>query len=86
MVEFDISLTGPLKNFKNTYSTSLKTSGEILLKDVEFRTGYTPLAFRNFNGKFFFNNLDLGIQNFSGYMSDRVILSYRGSSRTSFPT
>jgi hypothetical protein len=68
MIEFDISLTGPLRNFKDTYSTTLKTSGEILLKNVEFRTGYTPLVFRNFNGKFFFNNLDLGIQNFSGYI------------------
>ncbi|MBR9999370.1 MAG: hypothetical protein KFF73_10385 [Cyclobacteriaceae bacterium] len=68
MIDFDISVTGPLKNFKNTYATSLKTSGEILLQDVEIHTGYTPLAFRDFNGKFFFNNLDLGIQNFSGYI------------------
>jgi hypothetical protein len=68
LVDFDINLTGSLRNFKKSYSTSLRTSGEILLKDVEIRTVYSPLAFRNFNGKFFFNNLDLGIQNFSGHV------------------
>jgi len=68
LIDFDISLTGSLRNFKKSYATSLRTSGEVLLQDVELSTVYSPLPFRNFNGKFFFNNLDLGIQNFSGYI------------------
>lgn len=68
LIDFDISLSGSLKNFKKSYSSNLKTSGEILLRDVGIGTVYSPLPFRNFNGKFFFNNLDLGIQNFSGYI------------------
>ncbi len=68
LVDFDIKLTGSLRNFKKSYATSLRTSGEVLLRDVEIHTVYSPLPFRNFNGKFFFNNLDLGIQNFSGYV------------------
>lgn len=68
LIDFDISLTGSLRNFKKSYASSLRTSGEILLQDVELSTVYSPLPFRKFNGKFFFNNLDLGIQNFSGYI------------------
>jgi hypothetical protein len=68
LIDFDISLTGSLRNFKKSYATSLRTSGEILLQDVELNTVYSPLPFKNFNGKFFFNNLDLGIQNFSGHI------------------
>jgi hypothetical protein len=68
MVDFDIILNGNLKNLKKTYSGNLKTSGEIYLRDVELHTMYSPLVFRDFNGKFYFNNQDLGIQNFTGYV------------------
>ena len=68
LVDFDILLTGNLRNLKKSYAGNLRTSGEIYFREVELHTVYSPLVFRNFNGKFFFNNLDLGIRNFSGYI------------------
>jgi hypothetical protein len=69
-IEFDIKLTGRINDLKNKKANNVKASGDLFLKQVNFKTKYSPLEFRKFNGKFFFNNLDLAIQNFSGQIGE----------------
>ena len=66
LIDFDIRLKGRLRNLKQNYAKEIKTAGEINFENVGIKTIYSELPFRNFNGRFYFNNLDLGIQNFTG--------------------
>jgi hypothetical protein len=69
-IEFDIKLTGHINDLKNKKTNNVKASGDLFLNQVNFKTKYSPLEFRKFNGKFFFNNLDLAIENFSGQIGE----------------
>jgi len=69
-IEFDIKLTGRINDLKNRKTNSVKASGDLFLKQVNFKTKYSPIEFRRFNGQFYFNNLDLAIQNFSGEIGE----------------
>ena len=69
-VDFDIKLTGRINDLKNKKTNSVKASGDISMKNVNFRTAYSPLEFRKINGRFSFNNLDLAIERFSGQIGE----------------
>jgi hypothetical protein len=84
-IEFDIELTGRINDLKNKKTNSVQATGDLLLKQVNFLTSYSPIEFRRFNGQFYFNNLDLAIRNFTGQIgqsdfelsgSFRNIISY----------
>jgi len=69
-IEFDIKLSGRIKDLKDKKANSVKASGDLMLKQVNFITKYSPIEFKRFNGKFYFNNLDLDIENFSGRIGE----------------
>jgi len=69
-IEFDIRLTGRINDLKNKKTNNVKASGDLSLKQVNFKTKYSPIEFRKFNGDFYFNNLDLAIRNFSGQIGE----------------
>jgi len=69
-IEFDVKLSGRINDLKSKKSNSVSASGNLRLKNVNFVTKYSSLIFRDFNGQFYFNNLDLAIQNFSGQIGE----------------
>jgi hypothetical protein len=77
-IEFDIKLSGRINDLKDKKANNVSASGDLFMKNVSFKTSYSPLEFRKFNGRFFFNNLDLVIENFSGQIgkSDFIISGF----------
>jgi len=69
-IEFDIRLSGRINDLKNKKTNSVSASGDLRMHKVNFVTRFSPLEFRNFNGHFYFNNLDLAIQNFTGQIGE----------------
>jgi hypothetical protein len=69
-IAFDIKLSGRINDLKNKKTNSVKASGDLFLKQISFTTRYNPIKFRKFNGRFYFNNLDLDIQNFTGQIGE----------------
>lgn len=67
LVDIDISFEGKIKNLRNN-NTAIKTSGEIILKNLEFELASSKLPFKNFKGSFIFKNDDLAISDFSGHI------------------
>ncbi len=66
LVDLDISFEGKIKNLRNNNNAAIKTSGEIILKNLQFELTSSQLPFRNFKGSFIFKNDDLAISDFSG--------------------
>lgn len=67
LVDVDISFEGKIKNLRNN-NAAIKTSGEIILKNLQFELTSSKLPFRDFKGSFIFKNDDLAISDFSGYI------------------
>lgn len=66
-MQVDITFDGPVNYLKAAKSMNkFKTSGEILIHDMNFRLAKNRLPFENFNGHFLFNGRDLAISNFNG--------------------
>ncbi len=66
MIDFGLQLRGMISELKDRKPSAIRTSGQISLKNVNFRTWFSDLSFSGINGDFFFNNMDLAIQDFSG--------------------
>jgi len=63
----DIKFNGPVKYLQTASSMDkFKTSGEILIRDLNFNLSGYRLPFKNFNGHFLFNGRDLAISDFTG--------------------
>ena len=63
----DIKFNGPVKYLQTASSMDkFKTSGEILIRDLNFNLEGNSLPFENFNGHFLFNGRDLAISDFRG--------------------
>jgi len=69
-IDFDIVLSGRLNDLKLRKANNVKASGNLELKDISVKTEFTDLDFNDFNGKFFFNNLDLAIEEFNGKIGE----------------
>lgn len=65
-LQFNIRLTGQLKSLKNKNAGNVRATGNVNLDNISMVTRYSYLPFENLNGELYFNNLDLGIRNFSG--------------------
>lgn len=66
LIEMDIAFEGKINNLKKKGHASSRTSGEIILKDLQFDLTSSKLPFKNFKGSFIFKNDDLAISDFSG--------------------
>lgn len=69
-VHFNLQLQGSLRGLRENNSGDVRAAGGIDLHDVFFITSYTPLPFKDLNGRLVFNNLDLGIQNLNGWVGE----------------
>ena len=66
-VQLDISFDGPVNQLKSPSSADkFKTSGEMIVTDMNFSLKENSLPFQDFNGHFLFNGRDLAISNFKG--------------------
>ena len=68
LVDMDISFEGKIKNLRKNNSAAIKTSGEIILKNLQFELASSKLPFKDFKGSFIFKNDDLAISDFSGFV------------------
>src|SRR5690606_3177794 len=68
LVDMDISFEGKIKNLRKNNSAAIKTSGEIILKNLQFELASSKLPFKDFKGSFIFKNDDLAISDFSGFI------------------
>lgn len=66
LVDLDILFEGKINNLRNNNSAAIKTSGEIILKNLQFELASSKLPFKDFKGSFIFKNDDLAISDFSG--------------------
>ena len=66
-VQLDISFDGLVNQLKSPRSADkFKTSGEMIVTDMNFSLKENSLPFKDFNGHFLFNGRDLAISNFKG--------------------
>lgn len=65
-IDVNMSFKGPLEAIKNPkkYKNKLRSTGEIQIKNMNFR--YKQMAYKNFNGNFLFNENDLSAADFTG--------------------
>ena len=74
IMDVDIAFDGPV-NYLNTNSVDkFKTTGEIILNDLNFSLEKNSLPFQNFNGHFLFNGRDLAISDFNGTIGNSDFL------------
>ena len=66
-MSIDITFNGPVDYLKTVNSVDkFQTSGEVLIRDLNFSLAKNSLPFENFNGHFLFNGRDLAISDFNG--------------------
>jgi hypothetical protein len=68
IIQFNVHLIGSIRDLKGNKPSNIRSSGEIVLQDLDFRTAYTELPFTGINGSLFFNNLDMGIHDLHGFV------------------
>ncbi len=67
----DITLAGRLRDMRSTRLAQrqrTRSSGSLTLRDFHVQLAKYPLPFRRLNGNFTFQNNDVGISDFSGYV------------------
>ena len=70
-VQLDISFDGPVHQLKSpTSADKFKTSGEMIVTDLNFSLKENSLPFQDFNGHFLFNGRDLAISDFKGVIGN----------------
>jgi len=74
-MKMNIAFEGPLNYLKTPNSVDkFKTSGEIIINDLNFNLEKNSLPFRNFGGHFLFNGRDLAISDFKGVIGNSDFL------------
>ncbi len=75
IADLNIAVNGRINDLKNASTTkNVVTSGEILLKSLQFTLVESTLKYHDFNGSFIFNNNDLAISAFSGKIGNSKFL------------